>query len=78
MGGAPLLRLKDELHGVRRQGVADSLRLVADHHQRPLHAQAPAQVQNVSHHRQAAQRVKHLHQIGAHPRSLAGGHHHGA
>jgi hypothetical protein len=53
-GGELLLRLDDKLHGIRGQGVADSLRLVADHHQRPFHAQAPAQIQDVPHHGRAA------------------------
>jgi hypothetical protein len=72
MGGSALLLLEDELHGIGRQNFANLVRSVTDDHQRPFDAQAVAQIQDVPHHRQPAQRVHNLRKIGAHSRSLTG------
>ena len=78
MGGPALFRLQDELHRVGCQRLADPVCLMADHDQRPLHAQATTQLQHVTHHGQAAQRMEHLGEIRPHSGPLPGRHHDGA
>ena len=78
VAGAALHALLDELDRhlgdeLLLQRLGDALGAVADDDDDPFERQLGQRVDDVQHHRPAAQRVQHLRRARAHPRALPGG-----
>ena len=84
VAGAALHVLLDELdrhlgHELLLERLGDALGAVTDDDHDPLeHVQLGERVDDVQHHRAAAQLVQHLRRSGTDARALAGGQHHGS
>ena len=73
MAGAELFRLMHHLRADRRDGRLHLLAPRADHHHGARRLQRGDARQQVQQHRPPRERVKHLVQVGFHPRAIAGG-----